>query len=541
MNDTAPGQRLWPYVACATLVAFPYAVVLLLDDYVPGVDEAFQLEAALRLVAGEGYTASQSVPRDLATPTFQFLVAWPIGYSALISGLLTMGIPLALAAKLIKLAAIVTACVAWVHFAHLFLRRAVARIVFGGCLGFYVAVSAGWTTDVLILALFPALSRWMAAPESYAPRGPIVADAVRLPAAGTLAGLAVVLKYSAFAFVLLGSIWIAWSHRRQPRAMIRGLVLFGLPAACIVVPLQLVNYLQAGRVNPFTEAGVTMRLPGWWEWTLHAWKAAFFDAPYVPMLVVRELSAQFGAIADSVATAAASMAVMGTLVVSVVALLRRGGQECQLASWLTAAYVSNVLYLGLTTGLYVPIGDWTPLMEGRYFMWLVPGMVLCVLTAAGSCREDDRQPRLGRIVGIGVLATCVGASTGYAVYVHRLANALSADTHATYEALSSIVSSPDRPRVTLFLDAENFRTFPRSEQRNTFLGPAEWQDGAYFSRPTVVAMVCTRVARFRSERGRNYCATDGFDRMAAEHRFTAVQVGARNTLYWRFFAAGAAE
>lgn len=530
------------YLLCATVVASPYLAVMLADYYVPGNDEAFQFEAAIRLAAGQGYTASPVVVHDLAAPTFEFLIQWPIGYSALIAGLLTIGIPLVLAAKLIKLSVVMMALAAWSRFAAPFLQRPTAAMAFCGFLGFFVAVRAGWMTDLFLVALFPVFSQWMLTADAPAGTpGGAHADRWRLLAAGTLAGLLVVMKYSALPFVALGAAWIVWRNRRYPRAAARDACVFGLPAAGIAGALFLINYLNSGAISASTEGGIAARMPGWREWIVHAGRAAFFDAPYVPMVAVRELSAAFG-VAPGHAMAAASIAIMGAAAASIVVLLRRGGRERTLALWVTAAFVTNLLYLALTTALYFPAGGWTPLMEGRYFIWLAPGIVLCVLTAAGG-RLSGRDPRPlpARTLAAVILAGSFAAGVGYAAYIHRVAGAFQGDTQAMQEAFASITASLDHPPVAIFLDSEHFRTFHRSGRANVFAGPAAWLDNASFSRPTMVAMICSRVARLRSEEGRSHCADQGFDRIAARHRFAAVEVGARDTLYWRLFAAAPAE
>ncbi len=528
---------------CATVVSSPYLAVMLAGYYVPGHDEAFQLEGAVRLAAGHGYTASRLVVRDLATPAFAFLVGWPVGYASLVAGLLTIGVPLALAVKLIKLAIVIVALAAWTRFAAPFLRSPVTGAAFCGFLGFFVAARAGWVTDLFILALFPILSRWVLAASSSTSGGAAGApEALRLMAAGTLAGLLVVVKYSALPLVAIGSAWIGWHARRYPGAPARQLALFGLPAALIAGVVFLVNYLHAEAISASTEGGIAVRMLGWREWIVDAGTAALFDAPYLPMLAVREVSAALGMEPGRAVVAAASMAVMSAAVAAVVVLCRRGGHERRLASWVTAAFVANLLYLALTTALYFRAGEWTPLMEGRYFIWLVPGIVLCVLAGASGClRQRDPCPLPARIVAVAMFAGWFGAAAGYAAYIHRIANEFRADTRAVQQALASMTASVGDPPVAAFLDSEHFRTFHRSGQTNVFAGPPTWLDEASFSRHALVVMICTRAARLRSEGGRSYCADDGFDRIAARHGFATIEVGARDTLYWRLFAAGAAE
>jgi len=77
----------------------PFGITYFSNEYLPGYDEAWQVQAAKRLYCGEGYTASRDDIRfnkrtcfDLASNQFDYLAAWPPGYSLTIAGLLGIGL-----------------------------------------------------------------------------------------------------------------------------------------------------------------------------------------------------------------------------------------------------------------------------------------------------------------------------------------------------------------------------------------------------------------------------------------------------------------
>jgi hypothetical protein len=146
----------------------------------------------------------------------------------------------------------------------------------------------------------------------------------------------------------------------------------------------------------------------------------------------------------------------------------------------------------------------------------------------------------GHLIGIGALAFFLAANAGYSIYTHRVTSALSADARATFAKLRSIVSAEGAPGLVVFSDSYNYPAFPWKGTVNVFSGSAVFQTDTYFSTETVVAMVCTRSESRKSGEGENYCVTGGFEAAAERYGFQSVQVGARNTLYWRTFRAGAA-
>lgn len=116
-----------------TILLVSAALVTLLRLLAPvemNWDEAIQLEAAHRLVKGLGLTSTffpppfnpVQIPTTInQAPTPQFLTWWPPGFSLLVAGLLAVGIPLALALKIIYSVTTLLGWVGWGSLASIFL------------------------------------------------------------------------------------------------------------------------------------------------------------------------------------------------------------------------------------------------------------------------------------------------------------------------------------------------------------------------------------------------------------------------------------
>jgi hypothetical protein len=73
---------------CSAILLLPYLICLFWNRYLPsGIDETRQLEAAVRIAGGYGYTIARLNPGDPSIPLHSYLVTWPPAYSLLIAAL----------------------------------------------------------------------------------------------------------------------------------------------------------------------------------------------------------------------------------------------------------------------------------------------------------------------------------------------------------------------------------------------------------------------------------------------------------------------
>lgn len=566
-NSSRPRPRHgWPLLV-GLLLALPFVFVLLANDYLPGTDESYQLEAAVRLAGGQGYTAgwcwatgcsprpgaqladdqgmNAPAKKDLSTPVFTRVVAWPIGYSLMVATFVKFGIPFGIAAKLLKLIALIATLSAWSHFANQFVRGFAARLMFCAFMGFFAVVCAESATDLMLLGLFAAISNLVlngAFPTGAGPSGIVWSPKVLL-LSGLLTGIAIALKYSALPFAVLVGAWILWSRRKEPRRGARDGAIFALPSVVIVGAIFLSNFFAAGSISTYTEGGMAGPTPGWRAvWIVDSLKAAFFDAPYFPKIGVREIAGRFAPQFQTAFSIASLVCILAAVGWSLLALYRRGGSERNLALWLIAAYLSAVAFLGLTASLYFHNNNWTPLEHGRFYEWFTPIVVLCVLSAASpsGAEGSEAQARPLGILPIAVVTLFFVGSAGYSVHMFRVTRTITTDAEAAYTRLASIISATKSPAAIAFVDSNNFRMFPWKGVTNVYSDPVSFAAGSRFSRHTVVAMVCARAGAWERYRNDDSCALGGYDSAARKYGFSKAETGAHNSLYWKIYPPGPA-
>ncbi len=81
----------------------PILVVFYSNNYHPNNDEAYQLQASIRLAEGKGVTSTfDATPTNKNMDSYKYLYWWPPGYSIFIAGFLKMGLNVDTAGKVIK-------------------------------------------------------------------------------------------------------------------------------------------------------------------------------------------------------------------------------------------------------------------------------------------------------------------------------------------------------------------------------------------------------------------------------------------------------
>jgi hypothetical protein len=174
-------------------------------------------------------------------------------------------------------------------------------------------------------------------------------------------------------------------------------------------------------------------------------------------------------------------------------------------------------------------------VEGRYYQWLVPLMMLCVLVAAAPHCEKILGHAREAIISVIVLGFFV-ASVGYSIYLNHIESTINNDVKATHEKLLSINSVGVATSIVVFADSRNYPTLVWRERRiNTYNNLAWLTEDTHFSHETMVALVCSRKDPRYSAKGINRCVTEGFDSMAQKYAFNKLSAGTYNTLYWKVF------
>lgn len=217
--------------------------------YVPGFDEAWMLQASVRLARGDGLTHITADDwSDLATPQYQHMNHWPPVHPWLFAGLLKLGVPAATALQWVawgKLLAGVVGAWGWLRLGARFLPA--ADVLFAG-----LALAGAWYVHESSFEAAPGhLFAWAAMPWYLA----ALCDGVRTGSttaclrAGCL--LALMIGWRFHLATLPGAAGLAvllLSPGTWVQRLVRSVVT-GLPAAAFLGAVMLYNRAESGTAN----------------------------------------------------------------------------------------------------------------------------------------------------------------------------------------------------------------------------------------------------------------------------------------------------
>jgi len=224
-------------LVCACVVT----IARLASPFEIGIDQAVQLEAAQRLVHGQGLTSTYfgSHPLDLSQPTIAERLTWfPPGFSLLMAGFFAAGLPLLTSLKIVYG---VTTLVGWWGWAVLLQRLLTAsRQPFPPSQWSITAVAVlspifltpSWTgTDPLLWAATPYVVMLLVGSERMSPQPAAVAII------GLLVGALCWFRYAAV-FLVPASVLILWQVNGSNRArFVRHAAMFCLAALLGIAPM----------------------------------------------------------------------------------------------------------------------------------------------------------------------------------------------------------------------------------------------------------------------------------------------------------------
>jgi hypothetical protein len=369
------------------IVACCIAAIRAMAPFEVDVDQAVQLEAAERLVAGQGLTSTYfgAHPLDLVEPAVAEHLTWfPPGFSLIVAAFLAMGVPLTVALRVIYASATVTGWIGWALIVQALLReydldsRGRSALIVLACLT-TVFLTPPWTgTDVFLWAALPYVVLLLRSGSAHPEWG--------TAGAGLLVGALYSIRYAAAFLVAAGIVLIAQTSLPRLRMLTRRLAMFGGGVAAGVLP----TTVYLARVSERELPGYVQPVSaGDWAMTAHqlgvSMPAASIGLTGSPLLF--KASEKIHASLLSYAIGLACLVALVLLpILTRRCLSRRGGApRANLATSLALMPLTLALFLSVMTVL-APIDGQSLLGIARYY---VPVSLCGVLVFAMLSRTSS--------------------------------------------------------------------------------------------------------------------------------------------------------
>jgi hypothetical protein len=206
-----------------------------------GKDQALQLQAAHRLLNGQGLTTpyfASPLPDDVSvTPEPRFLTWWPPGFSVLVSGPLALGIPLSLVLRGVYVTATLLGWLGWGVLVARFMSRPLRigsreyhpQLALAALLP--LLTTPPWTgTDILLWAGIPHVFLLLLSPAHRRSR------LLPLVAAGLLVGALVAIRYASAFLAVAACLILVQVNIHRLRTSFGQLVVATVAALALIVP-----------------------------------------------------------------------------------------------------------------------------------------------------------------------------------------------------------------------------------------------------------------------------------------------------------------
>jgi hypothetical protein len=553
--------EILPILFASAIVALPF-VLIPSDFYFPGNDEATQIEAAIRMNNGQGYKtqgtwsgkiqeksiAGHVLPEnDLANPALVTLTAWPIGLSTIIYIFLKLGLPIYLATFITKLLGCNFAVLSWVFFGKKILVKNDLYIYIAFMFILVYLYSLISVSDVYLIGFFGLIIN-----ITY--RFKLKDNFTTLKInhyyqlLGIVTSLAILFKYSAIPFVLVVVIWIFFiefnsiinNNNKFPIISVAPkLVKFAIYPLITIICIFLYNKLTAENYNTYMANGPLSTAPNWnFNWIVGSYRALSFESLLIPKLLHRYYLNNFITY-DLYLNIYLFLSFSITFYIGYV-LYKKGGIYKFIVNFFILSYFSTFLFLLITTILFFEkLSTWTPVADGRYYIYLIPMLfigLLCVIRFIILNLFEfhwyhiiDRVYLFLSIVIIGFLSINIIINSKN--YIYKVNH----ESLLVYNNINKIIIANNIDNVILFTDSDLYRSFPWFGSREVYVGDFQIPPHSYFSKRTLIILTC----QYKNIRPHlmdlNNCRDLKYDDNAIKYSFNQFNASDNSVIYWKIY------
>ncbi len=523
-------------VACFLLIPFLY-YLLAIRSYIPGYDEACQTEAAIRLSKGYGNTYSWMVNKDLSTPNFSFQNAWPIGYSFSLGSLLFIGLPLEYALKLLKLSIVLATIFAWLRLSNFYIKDIWLKVIFAGFATGYIIKYAQSIIDMIIVLFLSVFSILLFTKNEHetSNRFSYWQKYTRHPfTIGLLIGIMLLFKYSGMFIAASCAFWIFFVTNGLLKESLINLIKFSIPVILIMAYTLINNQHSTTSAYALTASKFVMNIPFFYNGWAGDIFNAIFQSTYLDKMmdtILPNVNSNFLYLVIFV-KAIFFLVFFSTLFL----LLKKGGKFRELSFWVIINYLALIVFLKVVSGFFFEdVLHWLPLKEGRYYwplcLFLPMGMLIIL------------EPKWNVLSSISKAAITLGITISifvgicfYADYKYDQYHSLNIEIPLLKVELSKLIK--EDTNTIVFGDQINWQLYPDKGRYNVFGQPPKFSESQFFSKKTMVIMLCSSNTYLPSGSDVELDANEIFEQVANTHSFNRIKVGNFTTIFWREFPAG---
>ena len=358
----------------------PSMIVLLSNNYEDniGYDESFQIQSSLRYLNNQGLSYNLYLfplyVEDYSTQHLDKATAWPPGYAVSIILLTKSGLSWQQSCILFRILIIIIGLISWIFVAKKIDLPFKSMLIFISVLFWYL-FAMGSNTELVNWALFPIILILYF--SDFTGKYSSLLNSFIL---SILVALIVFYKYSSWYIFPVVLLMVIYKYRQKIYLLIGNLVIFLILP--IITLFAIINYNNSAKYAIASHINISELLINAFHkfeiaWIFEALNSIFLS-PFRIDDVINKIFGLLNFNNGYLFIYAVSLVVFIIFIIIVIFGLKQRRLFHDLIFVLIVSYMGALSYLFLTTGK-LPHSTWTPFEESRYFMAILPLIMLTIL------------------------------------------------------------------------------------------------------------------------------------------------------------------
>ena len=495
-----------PLFTCFLLLPFFFTIAHGVY-YIPGPDQAWQLQGAWELFLNGHYVSSLGpIPKDFSNPEFYYLNSWPIGYSFFIYAFMKLGFSISSAAKIFQISSMLLGIVFWNVLARRCFTSLYHQLVFSCLLALFFLSWGAYSSTCLTWALTPLVTLFL------------LSESVM--AVGATIAVLIFFRYQNVALVPATGFWLIYRYQKNWKKFFTSSLCIAVPPLLAYESIAFMNRAHSG-VSSFV-ASYKIILHWKWEWVQMALSSQFLGATLRFDDVITKVQNYFGSTAAQIISYFCSLFFLALSIYIMRSAWRRSDRG--LFWWFCGVVAAQyALFWGLAIFLDYPLLD-----VPRYFYFYIPMFLLFLVQHYLFGKELKFNPIIFSALALTVFLTI----SGYSRYRMNMATDFQSKAEFAEKNISDLESKYSGDKSYIIAD-HLYPTFSLTKYRASYFDSTPlFNANAYFTKKTLLFLICDT-----SSKKNQFHSLARIDEIVPRYGFQHIS-GPGIELYWKEFHEG---
>jgi hypothetical protein len=510
---------------CILLLSIPYFIVVLLLKYEPSWDETFQIEAAIRLAKVGIYDSSWKLPIVWGENNYNYLNAWPPGYSLFLSVFIFSGIKPMFISKLLRITFIILSYYIWKKNANKILKDYFLIFIYKLILITFLIISSNYNTELLLLILLGYIWR-------YIYNFSFIHDHFKFYfLLGFITSLLFLFKYTGLGFIVaIAFLLFLQMSKQKINSFFLKYSFFVLP---IIIIISIIFYLN----HKYTNDIITMSyLPSinnirninrisYFSF-IHT---VFFNSLQIPLIISKLLYYKWK-IAGDIFIFIYYLFIVSIIVFYFYTNRNRSNIKVRKFIFLTLILflIFSLFMFIYTLFFFTDLNSWYPLNEYRYYLPIAPLLFILFLFFSKSIINKFKFLILPFIILLFIIVNL------YTIKKYKNSIYANNEIHKVNNFIKSLNTKTNSNSVMIFTDLTLFTLIDRYHNVNIYQFPSVFaQKQTYYQKKNTIVVLISSKFNYQDFNGKNSEKNFNILFFAKNNNFEHFKLSNKTDIFWK--------